>query len=197
MPIPLGVLAVAGAGAGPVPGGPAYELLETEILTGSQSSITFDNLNSTYGSTYQHLQLRMLLRSNRANVYDLGRLRFNTDDGSNYATHYMIGTGSTVISDAETSQTSIKLYRAIVGGNASANVFGTGIFDILDAFETTKYTTVRGLEGHLIPSNDQRLQLTSGLWMNTAALTDITIDSSFGANLVSGTRVSLYGLRSA
>ena len=63
MPIPLGVLAVAGAGA--APSGPgAYELIETTLLSSAQKQITFSNLN-TYSTTYEHLQIRASIRSNR------------------------------------------------------------------------------------------------------------------------------------
>ena len=52
----LGVLAAQAEAAAPA-GVAAYDLLETEILTGSQASVTFSSLGD-YASDYQHLQVR-------------------------------------------------------------------------------------------------------------------------------------------
>jgi len=199
MPIPLGVLAVAGAGA--APSGPGvYELLETVIVpSGGQASVTFSNLNSTYGSTYQHLQIRMTGATNRADWLDWLYLQFNSDTGSNYATHRLFAEGSTLSSSAFTSQTSIVRAFYVKGANGPASSFGAGIMDILDPFETTKNTTTRVLTGYLdgSPSSETIVALMSGLWNNTAAVTTIKLESLNSATLLEGSRFSLYGMRSS
>ena len=173
----------------------AYDLLETEILTGSQASVTFSNLNSTYGADYQHLQLRMVTRDDRTVAANVVRIQFNGDTGSNYSNHNLYATGSTVASGASASQTD-----TIVGlsssSYASANIFGASILDILDAFETTKYTTTRSLCG-VYAVGENYAWLASGSWQNTAALTSISLKPSGGVNFVSGSRFSLYGLKAA
>jgi hypothetical protein len=188
----MGILAQAAAAPGPTPSAGAYDLLETEILTGTAASVTFSSLNSTYGADYQHLQIRWTARTtSTADFDDQINLTFNSDTGSNYARHWLRGTGSSVTSNAGSSQS------AAWGGWASsaldtANKFGAGVMDILDPFETTKYTTARVLTGGAAFG----VGLLSGLWMNTAALTDITFDGNAG-NFVAGCRFSLYGLRKA
>ena len=102
MPIPLGILAVAGAGA--AGGGGAFDLLETTVLGSDTASVTFSNLN-TY-SAYKHLQIRLVARSTNASASRSVRIQFNGDTASNYAYHYLLGDGSSVSSDASTSQTS-------------------------------------------------------------------------------------------
>lgn len=195
MPIPLGVLAVAGAGAAPgVPG--VYQFLET-VLVGStpQSTITFSNLNSTYGSTYQHLQIRATLRTDRANNGDALRLRFNSDTGANYAYHTLRGEGSgSPFAEAAANQTVLEIAYSEAANN-TANSFAAAIIDILDPFETTKNTTARGLSG--FTSSIGRIPMYGGFWNNTAALTSIECRVAFGTNWVQGTRISLYGLRIA
>jgi hypothetical protein len=199
MPIPLGVLAVAGAGAAGA--GAAYELLETTIVpSGGQASVTFSNLNSTYGSTYQHLQIRMTGATDRSGDWlDWLIVTLNSDTGSNYAMHRLFGENSVVTSSASTSQASIVRGFYVKGASGPASSFGAGVMDILDAFETTKYKTTRALTGYVdgSPSSEAIIALISGLWQNTNAITTIKLESGNSANLLEGSRFSLYGLRSA
>jgi|LakMenE01Jun11ns_1017448.scaffolds.fasta_scaffold9716579_1 hypothetical protein len=192
MPIPLGVLAVAGAGGGGGAAGNAYEWLETALPSTGDSTVTFSNLNTTYGSTYQHLQLRIVSKrgSNRFGV------QFNGDTGSNYAMHFLFGTGSTVSSGATTSTTAITTnVGRTAGGDSSV---GASIVDILDPFETTKNTTVRSLTGNQLQG---LIVLYSGVWLNTNALTSLSVVQTEPSSGVStwetGTRISLYGMRSS
>jgi hypothetical protein len=196
MPIPLGVLAVAGAGAGPVVAGNAYEHLETQILTGTQATVSFSNLNSTYGSTYQHLQIRMLLRTNRASQpQDTGIFTFNSNT-SGYANHFLYGYNGSVTSAASVSQARIEFAISIAGSTNTANLFSGHIMDILDPFETTKNTTVRTLGGAAGAGATLAItELQSGFWNNTAAITSITFDAI--GDFIAGSRFSLYGMRSS
>lgn len=191
MPIPLGVLAVAGAGGG-VAAGNAYEWLETTVLGSSTDTVTFSNLNSTYGSTYQHLQVRVVWKTDQGSGTQIGRLRFNGDTSNSYATHWIRGNGTNVASASRTTGNNADGFiymQNAVPSSATADNFAGMVLDILDPFETTKYTTVRTLYG------ETNIYLLSGLWINTAALTSINFDSD--GSFLTGSRFSLYGLRSA
>ena len=86
MPI-LGILASSRPSAAN-----SYESISTVTLTGTQASIEFTSI----ASTYSHLQIRLMARSNRAGVVnDSLQLQFNSDTGTNYDDHYLIGDGST------------------------------------------------------------------------------------------------------
>jgi hypothetical protein len=184
MLIPLGILAASGGVVGD------YELISTEILTSSQSSITFSNLGD-YSSTYKHLQIRVVGRTDRSGEPgDVLTVRFNADSGSNYAYHYLSGNGSTVVSAASSSQTEIWLWR-LAGNTATANSFGGMVVDILDVY-ATKNKTVRALSGMTGGLNE--VYLGSGLWNSTASVTSIVLDQ-LGGNFVAGSRFSLYGIR--
>lgn len=191
----LGVLAAQAEAAAPVAAG-SYDLLETEILTGSAASVTFSSLNSTYGSTYQHLQLRYVARDNRAlSGTNNFKIYFNGDgSSSNYSYHFMFNSGSSVASTASTSQSQM-LIGYVPMGNDTADAYAAGVIDILDAFETSKYKTVRNLGG-LHVSAGPLIILHSGLWFDTSAIDSITIPANT-ASWVSGTRFSLYGLKGA
>jgi hypothetical protein len=185
---PLGILSAAGAGGVDLS---SYELISTTILGSAQSSVVFDV--SALASTYKHLQIRYVMRSDRAGVpYSNGALRMNADTGSNYNAHYLVGNGSTVSSGFVSSATSMLIGNQ-PGGTFTANAFSAGVMDILDAFSTTKFKTVRSLSGQV--GNDNALSLQSGLYRSTNAATSVTVLNWDGANLAANSRFSIYGLK--
>ena len=188
----LGVLQAQAAG-GVTPLVTDYDLLETQVLASSAASVTFSSL-STYAADYQHLQLRYTARSTRAQVNSGMFMRFNADTGNNYVVHALIGDGGSVSSIASTAR-STTLALPIPAANATASAFGAGVVDFLDPFETTKYTTIKSLGG--IASSFNELQLASGLWLNTAALTSITLVAILSDQWLTGSRFSLYGIKAA
>lgn len=192
--IPLGILAASGiqpAAAG------SYDLLATEILTSSQASVTFSSLGD-YAADYQHLQIRMTARSTRSSTDSYLHIRFNGDTAYNYSSHYLVGTGSSVVSggDIAAYEDGILDINFLTANTATADSFGASVVDVLDPFETTKYITTRTLSGQA-SSNFQQLGLSSGSWRNTASLTSITLDDALGASFAADSRFSLYGLKAS
>ena len=185
----LGVLAAQAEGAVAAAG--SYDLLETEILTGSQASVTFSSLNSTYGADYQHLQIRIVARSNRAANTDSIDLVLNGAT-TNYRYHALRGSGSSVASFTGTPAYIDTSF--IPAASDTADSFGPKVIDILDPFETTKNTTTRTLWGQA--SNETWIGLFSGGWFDTSAITSIALECNTGS-FIAGSRFSLYGLRSA
>jgi hypothetical protein len=97
-----------------------------EVGAGTTPTIEFTNIPSTY----KDLQIRAVLRTNRASVNsDAVTLRFNGDTGSNYVGHRLefSGTNEDAYSDANAS--GIILNR-ITATDAPADVFGLAIIDI-------------------------------------------------------------------
>ena len=176
----------------------AYDLLLTEIIPGSQASVTFSDLNSTYGSTYQHLQIRMVARSDEAgssNLRDL-RIQVNADTGTNYSAHVLRGDGAGIYSNAAISQNSVATATAMLPRPSNPTTqFGAAIIDVLDAFESSKNTTFR-IVGGAKPDGEDQVFISGGAWLNTNALTEIKIFANSG-NLGENSRFSLYGLRVA
>ena len=188
MPIPLGILAAAGVR--PAAGG-SYELIETiTVGSGGAASVTFSNLN-TYSTTYQHLQIRAVARDSRSQIFAVTNLTLNNDTGNNYADHGLRGNGSSVSSGASTSRANIRFENS---GN-TAGGFGAAIIDLLDPYEA-KNKTLRILFGRP-ESGDNVIQLTSGLYMNTAAVSSIKLTPDGGFNYVQGSRFSIYGLKAS
>jgi hypothetical protein len=181
---PLGILSAAGAGG--VAFDSDFELIETSIVSGSSTaSVVFSSLG-TYSSTYKHLQIRGTAKTNQGAIFDLIKVQLNGDTGNNYARHALLGNGSSVSSNGISSSGFVNFAAQ---GNSDANVFGGFVFDILDAYSTTKNKTTRVLAGVT------EIRLSSGLWMNTASITSIELSPEFGSLLIAGSRFSLYGIK--
>jgi hypothetical protein len=172
----------------------SFDLLETQVLTSNQASVTFSSL-STYAADYQHLQIRMVARNTNtgAGFNDAMRLRINGDTGNNYASHRLATTDGPVISSANTSESFIRMW--LINPNGTSG-YQANVIDFLDAYSTSKNTTIRNFEGAMqTTTNYQRfVGLTSGVWLNIAAMTSIEFSVAVDA-FATGSRFSLYGIR--
>jgi hypothetical protein len=168
----------------------SYDLLATEILAGTAASVTFSSLGD-YATDYQHLQIRYTARGTNDSNSIFMKVTLNSDTGSNYSWHLLRATGSAVQAFAGASQAFIQ-EADIPAARSAANIFGAVVFDLLDAFETTKFKTTRSLTGFY--GADTQVQLTSGNYRSTSASSSITFAPNSG-NLLTGSRFSLYGIR--
>ena len=169
----------------------SYESIQT-VTVGSTSvaDVTF----SSIPSTYKHLQIRYLTKSARSgNTLDELNLRFNGDTGNNYAHHMIMGTGSTAEANGLIGQNNIELGEGWIGTTTAGSQFGAGVVDILDYTNTSKNTNIRVLGG-IDMNGSGRVGLGSGLWMNTSAITSITLYAQ-NANLVQYSSFALYGIK--
>jgi hypothetical protein len=162
-------------------------LITSTVLNQSETNVTFDV--SGLGDTYRHLQLAIVGRTDRASTSDSFKLQFNADTGANYSYHRLFGNGSVADAEGNSSQAAIDLNR-VAGNTAASDIYGASIIEITDAFNTNKNTTIRNLSG----VTGSSINLDSGLWMNTNALTEIKILPGAGTNWLSGSRFSLYGV---
>lgn len=188
-----GLTGLLGGGGG---GATAFESIATATGTGSSGTITF----SSIPSTYKHLQIRFIAKASptTVSVRDV-QIQFNSDTANNYARHNLYGTGSTASALGVDSTISnfIAIQGAACNSDASlANIVGTGIVDIHDYASTTKNKTVRAING--IDTNGVGagfyIQLTSGLWIQTAAINSVTLALSSG-NFTTQTQFALYGIK--
>lgn len=165
----------------------AFIPLATTTLTTSTATVTF----SAIPQDYEHLQIRWFARgSSLAGLY----WTFNSDTGANYTRHRISSDGTSTGSSGLASQNQIYTV-ASWGIPNSASVFATGVYDILDYKNTIKYKTMRGLAAQ--DSNGSGgVELVSGLWMNTAAITAISITPNTGT-FQQYTSFALYGIKRA
>jgi hypothetical protein len=185
MPI-LGVVASSRQVA--VPDAGAMFPLQVVTVGGSgAASVSFTNIPNTYA----HLHLRSIILNSAAATGDVW-IRFNSDTGNNYKNHYLYGNGGSIFGGPG-GRTDV-MYAAFGGSTISP---GASVMDILDYANTNKNTTIRALMGH--ERNDGvsgDLALTSGVWLNTNAVTSINIFPNSGS-FAPNARFALYGVKSA
>lgn len=180
----------SGAGGG----GGSFESIATATGTGSSNTISFTSIPSTY----QHLQIRCISHAT-SNTNLIGRITFNSDSGSNYARHRLVGDGTSVSATGQASTTSIEAID-LFGDGLNSDKYGVAIVDIHDYAATTKYKTLRSFSGKNdnTTTTDSQVRLYSGLWMSTSAITSITItaNATLGYFNTSST-FALYGIKGA
>ena len=186
--IPLGFWAASGGGAA---GG--FDLLETQTLASSAASVTFTGLDSY--SDYKHLQIRAIARDNRYNPLSLSYFRLNgatTGYGLGHSMYVDGATAGAVYSAQIGASSYMETFDNFTGATAVVGNYGVAVLDILDFSNTSKYTTTRLLGGNANGTTGQ-INIKSGLYMNTAAITSIAFTST--TSFVSGSRWSLYGVK--
>lgn len=187
-----GIVALHGTGVPPVTN--SYESIQTVTVGGGGAgSISFTSIPSTY----KHLQIRSLARTSSGN-YDTSLIhRLNGDSTyTNYfGRHLLYGDGSSAASFANNSSAFTgATIGSTAGGLTASNVFGANVLDILDYQNTNKNTTLR-LLGGIDTNTSGSVLLGSSLWLNTAAVTSITIVTYDGGSFVSGSSFALYGIK--
>lgn len=165
----------------------SFESIATITTTGNP--ITF----SSIPGTYKHLQLRIIGKSSNTTYSSIyWTVRLNGDSGNNYNSHSIYGNGSTAAAMYNGTYVDQMIAGEIVasgGGMASQNS-SPMIIDLLDYSNTSKNTVIRSLGG-FDGNGTGTIRFGSGLWMNTAAVTSISL---FGGD--AGTlHAALYGIK--
>lgn len=173
--------------------GGTFESIATATGTGSSGTIIFSSIPSTYAS----LQLRIIGR-HQTNT-DPGPiklfLRLNADTTSTLPYHWLDGDGATASGVGDNTATQMRI-GLLSNANYTANNMGVTILDIHDYASTTRNKTFRSFSG--VDNNDTTqgfVRLSSGLWINTAAITSLTFSTNAGANFTTSTQFSLYGIK--
>ena len=179
------LLGILNSQVSPGGGAPAYDLLQSTILTSSASSVTF----SSIPSDYKHLQIRYTAK-NTGGAFQLNVV-VNNDTTTQRSSHDLRGQGSAVQSSASTFITNFPLYFGITT-STGGDSFAAGVVDILDYANTNKNTTMKSFHGQTYPNT--MVYLSSGLYPQTGAITDIKFQPS-GNSLAVGSRFSLYGIK--
>ena len=144
--------------------------------------MTFPSLGS-----YKHLQIRSMCfgSNNLENLY----IRFNSDSGSNYARHYLLGDGASASASATVPDTG-----GVFSNTSTSTSPYVAICDILDYADTNKFKTIRAISGRDVNGAGGDIALRSSLWRSTSAVTSITIYAGVGT-LSSGSHFALYGIK--
>lgn len=176
----------------------AFESIATATGTGSSGTITFSSIPSGYTS----LQIRGIVRSTQA-ATTLGNItvRFNSDSTSaNYARHAINADATNgITAQGDAGQPSL-LYSTLPYDSQLASTMGAFIMDVHDYASTTRNKTMRaisGLDNNNTTAGSQSINLISGLWMNTNAITSISFIAGGTGNFTTSTSIALYGIKGA
>lgn len=160
------------------------EPIATTLLASATGTVTFNNIPQNY----KHLQIRLF-------VGDVGtgggtfKMTYNNDTSASYADHFIRANGATISASNDINASSMFIGSYMEG----TSILGGFVVDILDYANVNKYKTSRTLGGG-DANGSGFINLFSGLWQNTAAISRIDLSSNNG-NLTTNSRFSLYGIK--
>lgn len=165
-----------------------YAIQTITVGSGGASNVEFTSIPSTY----THLQVRAIARAATTGSQPFIRMQVNGETGSNYAYHYLSGSGTSASAGASSS-TTFMVGNTMYGLNNPADIYGVTIVDILDYANTNKNTTIRALGG--FDSNGAGyVDLVSGLYNATTAITSIKFNFNI-VNIAQYSHFALYGIK--
>lgn len=163
---------------------PTYTAIASQTVTVAAASITF----SSIPGTFRDLILVSMPRSVTNACVEA--FRFNGDTGSNYRMQSLRSSGTSF----QVSKTSDNFMFAAIGAgfsNIAAGAITT--MHILDYSATDKHKCVLIRTGNAQGSGFLGTAQTSGRWVDTAAITSLTIHTN-SANVEVGSTFALYGV---
>ena len=169
----------------------AMEPISAITLSASSASVEFNNIPGTYS----HLQIRYIARKDGAlNDTTNIEMNFNGSTSSIYNDHYLLGNGTSASASGSSGSVTRIASIYFAGGGMTASTFGSGVIDILDYANTSKYKTTRQLSGASSNASSaiDYILFGSGLYISTSAITSITLT---GSNFVANSSFSLYGIK--
>jgi hypothetical protein len=178
-------------GAGGAAGG-SFESIQTLTATGGETSLIFTSIPSTF----KHLQIRGIVKDTSTGSFSRAglTLRFNSDSGNNYALHSLTGDGTAASAGGYAPDSACYIQSAAIGSLGDSLTYATSIIDIIDYASTTKNKTLRAFSGVDKNASGGGVSLSSSLWVDTSAITNIEMRKSI-TSFAAGTVFSLYGIK--
>lgn len=162
-----------------------YDCIATTTLGSAASPITFTSIPSTYTD----LRLVLVFNTGGASGNTNARITFNSDTTANYSKTNLRGTGTSALSQRDTSANYIDIGQAL-----SVN-WGLSTMDIFSYAGSTYKTALT--QGNSNSTTSGNVYREVALWRSTSAITSITITSSSSNNFRAGTIATLYGIKAA
>ncbi len=165
-----------------------YQLIASNTLSTGASSITF----SSIPQTYTDLVVRLSARCDAASVDRSLGIRPNGSSANDSNTS-LSGNGSTASSTRSTVDFNAGRFT---GANATANTFGSVEIYIPNyTVAQNKPMSVFGVAE--TNATTVTMRVNALLWSNTAAITELTIDTDTAPLFVSGSSFFLYGIKNS
>ena len=170
-------------------------LISSQTLTGSQSSVTF----SSIPSTYTDLVLRISARTDESGATESQFfIEYNGSSTAVYSNTRLRGSGSAAASLRNSNESFIRVPDGTPGASATSNTFSNTEIYI------PSYTASQNKPSSIIAMAENNtttayMDAEAGLWSNTAAITSVKIfANAFNSiNFVTGSSFYLYGIKSS
>lgn len=174
----------------------ASAIQKIATLTASGSSSTMDFTG--FPSSYTDLIIKVNVRSQRSSgpIQDGLLIKFNSLGGSNYSYWMMYSDSGSAQGDLSNPTSSI-FGGYIPSALATSNVYSNGEVYISDYADTTHNKTVKT---NVVSENDgvqAYMSFVAGEFLNTSAITTISLVTGSGSNWVAGSTATLYGVTKA
>jgi hypothetical protein len=166
-----------------------YTPIATNTLS-SAGTVTFSSIPATYTDLVLVINNAVSIATNTPGVC----ISFNGDTATNYSSTHLEGTGTSALSNRQTSQSNINAGYNI-GLSSSSTQPATTIINVMNYANTTTYKTILSRNTQTV-GTAPGTGATVGLWRSTVAINSIAITAQTG-NFASGTVFSLYGIKAA
>lgn len=160
------------------------KIASVTVGSGGASTIGFTSIPSTYTD----LCLKYSVRTNLSNATDYAYINFNSN-GYNAAMRYIQGTGTSANGGAESTG-----YVGVINGNTST----TSTFSVSEIYipsytsSANKIFSVNNVQEN--NTSAAYMQMLTGLWSNTSAITSITLKPDSTNSFVEHSTAILYGI---
>ena len=156
------------------------------VAAGASTTVSISSIPGTYN------ELRIVFdgQTNAGSDEPLN-CEFNGDTASNYSWAYLIGYPSTAAGSGSSSQGSMQ--EGIVASSSGTSQSSQYILDSINYAGTTFYKSLSSAPGAYNNSGGSAVNLYSGRWKNTVAVTSISCTLASG-DFVSGSTFTVYGV---
>ena len=168
-----------------------YENIATTTLGSASPSVTFSSISSAFTD----LVVVCFARSDRtSDSFEALQMRLNSDTGTNYSQTTVGGDGSGAFSLRGSSASAMSPGR-LSPSTGSYTSFDPIIIQLMNYANTTTNKTILARSNSI--NETQKVNATVGLWRSTSAINTILLYPALGANFVSGSTFTLYGIKAA
>lgn len=165
--------------------------IQTINITSATNTITF----TAIPQTYTDLKIVLSGRSSVGNRQSSCKIIFNSVTSSNYYMRDLRFNGTTSSTSGNSASTGFSpIY--LPASSSLINTFSVTKIEILN-YKTSNKKIFRVDVAQEDNVTSKQLQLQSGLWDNTSAITSISIIEDESGNFVQNTTATLYGVSSA
>jgi hypothetical protein len=173
-------------------GGGAMSLLSSTLLTGTAASFDITGI----AGTFNHLLLTYQARSDASAATVLSSFRLNGDTGANYDRAVDLTSGANPVFNTTAASTSLYI-GDITAATAAAGTISIGQilipFYAKATFNKSVLVSSGGVFAVLGTTTTYALAQVSGLWRNTAAVTQVTLAPSSGVWVI-GSGLTVHGI---